>query len=470
MNEKDRNFIKRINNSNFNEEIEHFKNDLKNATFLSLDTEFSGIGFSNIRQNDISERYVAMLKVLRNRSLYELGVAIYTQLDEDDSSDKNEYSTSSRKRKLNLTRRYEIKIYNFVLLNSFDHTISPHSMTFLAQHGFDFNELFLHGIPFNVKKHDEAPPTSPYKIIIDSLSKCNVPVIVHNGILDLLFIFQTFIAELPDQLTDFISILLKYFPKVFDTKYISEYCDNPETRSFLPYLFSKYERHNFQRIQNEKSHISCEIKGYSIPFINITHSLYKPWENNVKLCSDFSNHGYCKLGMQCKNSHDITLILDQEEHKRNKVRERKRIKLQQKELQQEEEKTKDDIGVTIDNNENQKDKDSDSEIEESEEISNNNNNSNVINQVAKFGNYNIHSAGFDAAMTGFVFCYFHMTVPDLANLDQSKFLNRIYLSGKNTSLYLQATKYPTTNTSTTTPSSFNSLITSTYHKKKWNIK
>eukprot|EP01133_Synstelium_polycarpum_P011580 gene11580-13515_t len=42
-----------------------------------------------------------------------------------------------------IENEYQVRMFNFTMLNTCDFTASPSSMTFLAQHGFDFNKLFL---------------------------------------------------------------------------------------------------------------------------------------------------------------------------------------------------------------------------------------------------------------------------------------------------------------------------------------
>ena len=62
---------------------------------------------------------------------------------------------------------------------------------------------------------------------------------LHNGLVDLVFLYRSLYAELPDRLDTFMADVVELLPGgVYDTKTISVY-NVGEPASFLEYLFRK---------------------------------------------------------------------------------------------------------------------------------------------------------------------------------------------------------------------------------------
>jgi target of EGR1 protein 1 len=64
-------------------------------------------------------------------------------------------------------------------------------------------------------------------------------VILHNGMLDLMFLYHHFFNVLPEDVNQFVADASLMFPAgIYDTKYICEYMVK-EKASFLSYIYRK---------------------------------------------------------------------------------------------------------------------------------------------------------------------------------------------------------------------------------------
>lgn len=103
-------------------------------------------------------------------------------------------------------------------------TVDLQSLRFLRTHGFDFNVFLEKACPYKRMKLDAksstGSPTATH--ILAALRKAQVPLVVHNGLFDLLHLYDKFIADVPQDIQDFGKAWLEQFPLTFDTRFVAQ--------------------------------------------------------------------------------------------------------------------------------------------------------------------------------------------------------------------------------------------------------
>jgi len=231
---------------------------IDSSSLISLDTEFTGLGkiSDGIRAQNLEERYKALKNVVSKYALVAFGLSLFLKSNKS-KEDPN-------------CIQFQNHSFNFLMLSQHDYLQSSKSMKFLIENGFDFNTQALKGIPYfpgeNKRLNDNNPLTEYNNIMRRIFNKIlrrarKVPIVVHNGLMDLMFLYQSFFSPLPDKLDIFLADLSKMFPTgIYDTKYIADYVIR-ESSSFLSYLFRKEERMQLYNKDIKKGeYIKCLIK------------------------------------------------------------------------------------------------------------------------------------------------------------------------------------------------------------------
>ncbi|XP_048585700.1 target of EGR1 protein 1 isoform X2 [Nematostella vectensis] len=424
------------------------------SSLIALDTELSGLGNrKKLIAKSVEDRFKFMADVVKSRSILTLGIScfieqevgIMTQFpdnccnspretdDNDNSSNSPRETDDNDSASLhNEKRQYKAKTFNLSVLCSEDFVVEPGSLQFLVQHGFDFNKQYSKGIPYtrgNDKTcHDYSTPS--VRNLFSQIVISNKPIALHNGFFDLLYLYQSFYADVPSKLEVFLSDVYEMFTGgVIDTKYVAEY-HMREPASYLGYIFRKCQRHN----------LSCKVAGARYTeILMVEDRILKPWIEelccyaNVKshdsdgqtlqVCDLYASHGFCHKGFTCPLSHDMDLILDRDErieHKKSK-RKRKRKAAGNNETL---EKSSSEVSRLA------------HDIVDTDRLPSNQHTTDTAGSTklptekpSSASTSGGHRAGIDAFMTGYCLVSY-MTKKRLTKLQGSEWVNRVSLSGK----------------------------------------
>lgn len=406
---------------------------IKTSSFIALDLELSGLGNRKLLTTpNIEERYKHICEVANSRSILALGVSCFKL---QDSPNNVAYLSQS---------------FNIVSMCLDNYIIEPISIKFLVDHGFNFNRQYSSGLPyhrfnmehdFQIKEGIMKKPSkkklksqifseSILSVILKQIIIQNVPIVLHNALVDLVFLYCNFYSTPPDKLTQFISDVHLMFPAgVVDTKVIAEFKHHMQA-SYLDYVFKKCQRDNSR--EECKKILSIEFVPYSpmvhhyLPFFDC--SLLSDdtvlGDRSRILCSNYANHGWCVNGVQCGMSHNIHLVLCFEEglcdnavsrntsHNKKTSKQSKGNNLPElKDVQMSKgDESLNNGEIKNVNFDEAKSIDNDISIDKTNgdmnNINNTNNNVNNNNENNKNKNSSSsHGAGIDAFMTGYAFAY-----------------------------------------------------------------
>lgn len=472
MSEPENIIITEVTKKNFKDLFPLIVADVKASSFIAIDAEMSGLGSTKQTMNsNLNDRYNAISSFASTRSIISLGLACFSCLSSFKELGSNEKNKNVVK--------YNVSVYNIILLCCEPYIVDPSALEFLVNHGFNFNKQFSEGIPYyrGNDKANEKCSSFNMRNLFNEIVRLRKPLVLHNGLTDLIFMYQCFYANCPQNLTALMADISEIFPSgVYDTKYIAEFLDHTPA-SFLVYLFRYSVLKNEELQDQEKSCLEISFSKGNV--CSSFLSLYKNIDSSISstaVCLKYAAYGWCVQGTKCKKNHDIDAIIEMHKSKTSRKRKRKEA------VGHSEQSAPKIIGtVSVDNsssldkqklsehvnskanfsNGENSDSIQTSEIEKNDLVSNGKvlqKSKNDINQCKG------HRSGIDAFMTGYIFSVFFVSrskvdeatfekndlkdfsdsIPFFSKDLQSSVVNKLFLSGKSIPLSVCKSSYTKT--------------------------
>ncbi|XP_018009775.1 target of EGR1 protein 1 [Hyalella azteca] len=310
----------------------HILNGINNASFIALDIEMSGLGDRNkLFYPEMDIRYKYMTELARSFAPLSLGICCF--------------------KCTHAGTRYLVETYDLLVMSKQLFSVQADSLKFLRGHGFDFNKLIESSLPYTPgndlpacgsesKEKNRQPKQkisskssdnnsiassdgesfaswSPsVRNLMKAIIKCKKPLVLHNGLVDLTFLYQHFYAELPRNSESFAADLSEMFPMgIYDTKYIADYVYR-DTATYLQFVYIQEHLLNSMAADEDKPSISTDFSAGFTALPGLQHYSLQPKKcpndptaETKPVCSNFSFHGWCELGDSCPRSHDLLRIV-----------------------------------------------------------------------------------------------------------------------------------------------------------------
>ena len=253
--------------------------------FFAIDTEFSGLeGGDAYRSRHLETRYEAFRAMVGRFALLQIGLCFVRRT-------ATGWKTAAFTLQVVCMQRY---------------AVNPASMVFLAEHGLSLTDCYKRGIPFTPPQACGSPQ-SKLEILWSKIAALRKPLVMHNGLADLLFVWRSFFGPLPESCSQWIAMMSEHFPCIYDTKYLADSVACEE---------ATYLQHLFRLAVARKT---VKMEHVVIPDELQVHADRTVVATPTAICNQFARHGNCRKGITCPYSHDIDFIVHVQEAKRLNV-------------------------------------------------------------------------------------------------------------------------------------------------------
>ena len=172
LNEENEYRICEVNRFNFDSVYDFIVTACKGCSFFAVDTEFSGLDSGPaFKSKNIEERYSAFREMVMKYALLQFGLSFFKE-----AADGTWKSIS----------------FTFHVVQKEKYVVAPRSMIFLAEHGVSLTSVYKRGIQFSL--YDEG---CRLRALWKDLAAARKPLVMHNGIIDMMFLYNTFFKQMP---------------------------------------------------------------------------------------------------------------------------------------------------------------------------------------------------------------------------------------------------------------------------------
>lgn len=312
--------IVEVSEENFTQLWPAIQNAIKGSSFVAIDLELSGLGDrKKLNFPEVDLRYQFSADITRTHAIISLGLSCFTcrsltnvQVPNKENSNSCDDDDGSSV----CSHDYLVQTFNILLLCSDSYLVEPDALKFLLSHGFDFNKQYAKGLSYYKGPDKKEQDWPNVRQVFSTIVKHGKPIVLHNGLIDLMFLYQSFYTDLPKKSDTFAADLNDMFTGgIYDTKYIAEYTERmPAT--YLEYLYKKMQLRNAKWCHSGLWHVRLSFPPYPStmkcvewhPYLQVLSYSKIQDDDGLALCQSFAFHGWCKNGTSCEKSHQLDKI------------------------------------------------------------------------------------------------------------------------------------------------------------------
>ncbi|MCP9263844.1 Target of EGR1 protein 1 [Dirofilaria immitis] len=315
-----------VNKENLNITWPYLLVSIRNASFISLDLELSGLGIQKgWLAKSLEERYNIIRQSAQTRSVLSVGIATFQLIKRKETNVKKKL-------------KYKCQVFNILTLCTVPFIVEASGFQFLSKHKFDFNRWITLGIPYN-NETEENLSGNTMKTLWREVLCAAVPITLHNGLIDLTFIYQHFYSVLPEAFNEFVKMVLSsavykciyILPIYNETKILLCLSEGSQrenaieqacNRLYISIEFDFTSAETF--LKNAVDIVNCKLPdGFNASASLEPYPIKYCWKGEVVRENKTENYGFCRA-KNCSYVHDVDVLLSLEEQKQTKIRERRK--------------------------------------------------------------------------------------------------------------------------------------------------